>query len=1658
MAFVRRGRFVNNYISKVQQDNWNPIFGCKDRDLKSLEEAVESIIPFVDKVMEYAEEAKQKCKKNTKLTINASAAIYLYTMDTPFYEKFNKALRGENPPTLVPWFDFLKLFITALAKLPSHPATVWRGVANISGLDFYNNDMFTWWSVNSCSSRARVAGIFADKKGTLFCINTIYGKDITEYSWNHDEGEIVLTPGTRLCVKDTTFDVDGFSVVHLEECTPIPEGKHIMISYDSNSQETVSKIQHYLQLEYLPLWLNKQKETTNDLKKSLAEGVENAAVVCCFITPNYEKSDFCQLELQYAQKRQKRIIPCMLTDIEGWKSCDWLTPIMKDLAPIDFHNASEPPSMRRKVREMIHRIEDQPPTLQYVPSQVADGSSYIFELVKYGYKRNSRIERFVNPAKSFPIDQSYINLAIVETKDQQEKEKKLRDSQHNDTTMQAFENMHGAKTPVDIKDIFKTCKNQTRNVLVFGRAGIGKSTFCQYVAYQWAISMIWQEYELIALIPLRSLTADRYPLLPAGTNYSLIDVLRKECISFDQYLSEKDEAQLQEQFHSSRILWLLDGYDEIVQNVPTHLKSLLNDQLLKTPHHIITSRPYMNALSHSVQLEITGFTDINISKYVKQFFDQVENEAQNVSAENEKILSFLKRNPRIHGIAHIPINLELICSIWSNTHWSETKTLTMTGLYDEITEWVCRRYLEKQREISTDLLCENNVYKKCKNELAFLERLAFLGMESNTIILDPALLQKAQNETNCSLAENRHLLNIGLLKAFTHYHGTGTRIEAKKDHYFGACQLLSQLADKAATEDVIAALVTKLGDTDNIVSSKAYDALYQIVEKATTKDVIAALLTALGHTDNTARRYACEVLGQMNEKAATNDVIAALITALGDPDNVVRNKACKVLSQMGENAATSDVIVTLMTALENPSNIVRSKACKVLGQMGRKAATNNAITALIVALRDTDSIVRRKACRALGQMGENAATNDVIVTLMTALSDTDNIVRSQACIALGQMGEKVATNDVITALMTALGDANDIVKFEACDALGQMGEKAAMEEVVALLVSKLRDTDWIVRGKACQVLGHLGEEALKTDVVAAVITAMSDMQHYVRQEACKTLGHMGEKAATKETIASLVTKLGDADEIVKFKTCEALGQMGVKAATKDVIAALITALGDAHRIVRRKAYDVLVQMGENAATSDVIAALMIALGDTNNIVRESACELLLQIGEKAAINDVIMALLTELRNTENIVRKSACEVLDRIGEKAATNDVIAALITALGDPDNVVRNRASEVLYHMGQRTATSEVIVAVMAALRSSDNIVRERACVVLGQMGGKGARSNVIAALMTALEDTDNIVRSKACEALGHISGKAARSDVIAALRIALGDTSSIVRFKACGALGQIGENAATNDVIVTLMTALRDTDNIVRNQACIALGQMGEKVATNDVITALMTALEDADWAVRIAVWNALGQMGEKAATEEVVALLMSKLRDTDWIDRRKVCEVLGRIGGKAAASSVIHKLLCIADDDAYVAVEKILVSTISLSNIDSNTVSKLFDFWKQHEWRVRNIPMEKIMEAYKCTKIVEWCPIISLHSLNTGCAVTVVGKTVIIYGNSNPVTFNMPSFTLCDDLVDVFANQSGLAFYLQTSSRNAVSSSKRSLWTVSCENDDKRQRIL
>ena len=214
---IESNRFVNICVSELEQEDRDRVVGYQDLPVTSLEEVVESITEFVPCLRDYVDTAKQFCRHNTELTPNESAAVYLYTMISPFYKKLNEVLRAQNPYAIKPWLAYLQLFFTAVEKIHSCSATVWRGVHGIIDSGFNEGEVHTWFSVNSCTRNVDVAGMFGAEIGTLFCIETIHAKDITMYSANQCEEEVLLLPGIRLRVKGKRSDLNGVPILHLQE-------------------------------------------------------------------------------------------------------------------------------------------------------------------------------------------------------------------------------------------------------------------------------------------------------------------------------------------------------------------------------------------------------------------------------------------------------------------------------------------------------------------------------------------------------------------------------------------------------------------------------------------------------------------------------------------------------------------------------------------------------------------------------------------------------------------------------------------------------------------------------------------------------------------------------------------------------------------------------------------------------------------------------------------------------------------------------------------------------------------------------------------------------------------------------------------------------------------------------------------------------------------------------------------------------------------------------------------------------------------------------------------------------------------------------------------------------------------------------------------------
>lgn len=208
-----------------------PIEGYQHAPLVSLDEALEPIAQFFNAIDRKVWVAKKNCKKPKEgLKQDESASIHLYTMQfsegPSFYQVLNQTLRAENREGLKPWFKFLKLFITALYKLPSHSGTFWRGVPGMDlSSEYPRGETFTWWGVSSCTINMEVleADHFLGKKGnrTLFAIDCKNGKSVAHHSYFEDkEEEIILMPGSYFKVMSQIKSADGLIIIHLKEIDP----------------------------------------------------------------------------------------------------------------------------------------------------------------------------------------------------------------------------------------------------------------------------------------------------------------------------------------------------------------------------------------------------------------------------------------------------------------------------------------------------------------------------------------------------------------------------------------------------------------------------------------------------------------------------------------------------------------------------------------------------------------------------------------------------------------------------------------------------------------------------------------------------------------------------------------------------------------------------------------------------------------------------------------------------------------------------------------------------------------------------------------------------------------------------------------------------------------------------------------------------------------------------------------------------------------------------------------------------------------------------------------------------------------------------------------------------------------------------------------------
>ncbi|CAF0890662.1 unnamed protein product [Rotaria sp. Silwood1] len=238
-------------ITEEPLEKLDPIVGYVDTPNISLENAVESLVPFLPAVLKCARSAKKQCKKPPAdgLTIDESASIMLYSMswkpdDECLYIALNATLRSEKRDKLEPWFPYLNLFLTALERLSSKRRTIYRGVKLDLHEKYSKGKIIDWWAFSSCTTSIGVlqAELFLGKTGerTMFTIECDSGKDIRKHSLLPAEDEVLLPAATRFKVVDCLDHGHGLHMIQLEEIKP-PQPLLQLLFVPSSTNSSIGK-------------------------------------------------------------------------------------------------------------------------------------------------------------------------------------------------------------------------------------------------------------------------------------------------------------------------------------------------------------------------------------------------------------------------------------------------------------------------------------------------------------------------------------------------------------------------------------------------------------------------------------------------------------------------------------------------------------------------------------------------------------------------------------------------------------------------------------------------------------------------------------------------------------------------------------------------------------------------------------------------------------------------------------------------------------------------------------------------------------------------------------------------------------------------------------------------------------------------------------------------------------------------------------------------------------------------------------------------------------------------------------------------------------------------------------------------------------------------
>ena len=372
--------------------------------------------------------------------------------------------------------------------------------------------------------------------------------------------------------------------------------------------------------------------------------------------------------------------------------------------------------------------------------------------------------------------------------------------------------------------------SEPKTVLIEGKAGIGKTTYCKKYVYDWATKKqnthdCVTDIKVVLFLKCRDIKSDIWEAID------------------DQLLPRDVDEDVKQQFfqfiraNQSSILLILDGLDELPSSEEPIISEIIAGRVLPKCKVVATARHKAGKKvrkSCDTLLEVKGFTEAQAREFIAKYFKEKSELAEKLSAR-------ISRDGNLREMCANPLNTALLCLLCEE--FGGILPEKRTTLFLNMIECVLRRYRKKTElpDTKEDLI---NLYKPQLNTLGLI---ALNGLKQDKLDFEENELGKHAND----------LAAFGFLSA---HHG-GSKLRPSP-HYaflhksfqecFAAFYLCCQIQDKRTTPE-------------KLVSDDRY-----------FLDMTQVLL------------FSCGILADQSDQEA-----AALVSSLGNRVNNLANKNCR---------------------------------------------------------------------------------------------------------------------------------------------------------------------------------------------------------------------------------------------------------------------------------------------------------------------------------------------------------------------------------------------------------------------------------------------------------------------------------------------------------------------------------------------------------------------------------------------------------------------------------------------------------------------------------------------------------------------------------------------------------------------------------------------